>query len=65
MDILEDIYNSGIEYGDQLTHTNKRKMKQLFRENELLYRESKFNHRTLKITAVNNIQNQNNGSIVY
>lgn len=40
-------------------------MKQSFRENELLYRESKFNHCTLKITAVNNIQNQNNASIVY
>lgn len=40
-------------------------MKQSFRENKLLYRESKFNHCTLKITAVNNIQNQNNGNIIY
>ena len=35
------------------------------KENELLHRESKFNHCTLKITAVNNTQNQDNRSIVY
>lgn len=33
------------------------------KENELLHRESKFNHCTLKITAVNNTQNQDNRSI--